>query len=408
MTNAKPSARQHGGRLAAAIRRYGGRAEDWIDLSTGINPHAYPMTPPPAEAWSRLPDEAEEAALLDAARRAYAVPDAAAIVAAPGAQALIQLVPRLRPPGRVAVLSPTYNEHEAAFRAAGWEVLAVAEPVPAEALVVVRPNNPDGRVLPWAEIEAARVTEALVVVDESFADVMAANASRCEHFDPNAGDQRPPVRQLRIAPDPLGSARSPLKRPTGAFAGRSSPPRAGAMRPPSGRARSSTLGASTSTQDDSGLTPQTGQPGLIILRSFGKFFGLAGVRLGFAIGAPAEIERLAEMLGPWAVSGPALAVGREALSDLDWQSKMRARLAEEAARLTHLLTAAGCEDIGGTDLFRLVRHPDAGDLVERLAEARILVRTFDYAPDWLRFGLPGVEAEWRQLETALGLEPSDL
>ena len=140
---------------------------------------------------------------------------------------------------------------------------------------------------------------------------------------------------------------------------------------------------------------------IVVLRSFGKFFGLAGLRLGFAIAAPAITARLAAMLGPWAVSGPALAVGTKALADRVWIDKTRGRLMQAAAKLDTILTDAGFRIVGGTTLFRLVQTPAADKLFHHFGRAGILVRPFPNNATWLRFGLPAKAKEWRRLQAAL-------
>ena len=152
---------------------------------------------------------------------------------------------------------------------------------------------------------------------------------------------------------------------------------------------------------DASLAPEAARPNLVVLRSFGKFFGLAGVRLGFAIAAPEIAKRLRAALGPWAVSGPALAIGAAALADGAWIAATRAHLVAAAQRLDALLTGAGLDLAGGTSLFRLVRTPAAGELFDRLGRAGIFVRRFAEQPAWLRFGLPGDEAAWQRLGEAL-------
>ncbi|MGC1304824.1 MAG: threonine-phosphate decarboxylase CobD [Caulobacteraceae bacterium] len=139
---------------------------------------------------------------------------------------------------------------------------------------------------------------------------------------------------------------------------------------------------------------------LVVLRSFGKFYGLAGLRLGFVIGEPALIERLRARQGEWPVSADAIAAGLAAYADAAWMERARARLARDQIRLDRLLAAAGLEVQGGTSLFRLVRAPDARRRFERLAQQGVLVRPFAYAADWLRFGLPPATA-WGRLEAAL-------
>jgi cobalamin biosynthesis protein CobC len=313
-------AADHGGRLDAAMAHYGGARSDWLDLSTGINPVAYPLPGFQPHDWQALPDSAALAALLGAARAFWRVPDGAEIVAAPGLSALIAALPRWLAADRVAIPGPTYNEYARAFTAHGV-------PVEADAglRVLVHPNNPDGRL--WS---ADAVTAApLTVVDESFCDV---------------------------APD----------------------------------------------QSHVALADR---PGVIVLKSFGKFWGLAGLRLGFAIArpevlAPAGRPGLADLLGPWAVSGPALRAGTAALADLTWAAQTRARLDADARRLDGLLARSGARQLGGTTLFRLYDVGQAAAVADRLARAHVLVRTFPYAAGWLRLGLPAPD-RWGQLERAL-------
>lgn len=316
----------HGGDLAAARAEYGGAPEDWIDLSTGINPWPYPVPDLPPETWTQLPQPDAEERLLQAARRAYGVPEGAGIVAAPGTQVLIQLLPTLLSPRQVAVIGPTYGEHAPAWRAAGHQVREVGEPVgDTDVLVLCSPNNPDGRLADPA-LPAWAGEGRLLVVDEAFADV---------------------------APD--GS-----------------------------------------------LLPDACTKGLLILRSFGKFFGLAGLRLGFAAGDPALAGRLADRLGPWAVSGPALAIGAAALQDREWQAETRVRLVEAAGKLDRLLNRAGLKVLGGTSLFRLCETPGpASEWHRGLARAFIWTRPFPKHQRWLRFGLPGTVEAQERLEAAL-------
>jgi cobalamin biosynthetic protein CobC len=141
--------------------------------------------------------------------------------------------------------------------------------------------------------------------------------------------------------------------------------------------------------------------GLIVFRSFGKFFGLAGLRLGFVITASREQRRFRQALGDWPVSGPAVAVGTAAYSDFDWQAMQRARLTSAAARLDALLTRAGFTITGGTALFRLARCVDADSAFRHLASHGILTRPFSSDPTLLRIGLPAYESHWVRLTDAL-------
>lgn len=316
----------HGGGIDAAVARWGGLRGDWLDLSTGINPRPYPVPDFGGDVWTALPDAAAFGALEAAARAFWRVPAGAAVLAAPGASALIARIPALVPAGRVAIAGPTYNEHGRAFRAGGWDVVDAggaesgapeSDAPESGAVVVVHPNNPDGRL-------QAVPDAALRVLDESFCDVC------------------PDESQIALAD----------------------------------------------------------RAGVVVLKSFGKFWGLAGMRLGFAIGDPALVARLAAMVGPWAVSGPALRVGAAALTDQDWAQATRDRLAEDAARLDGLMLRAGAAVVGGTTLFRLYDVGDAAAWAERLARHRILGRVFPYSSRWLRLGLPD-GAGWDRLEAAL-------
>ena len=146
---------------------------------------------------------------------------------------------------------------------------------------------------------------------------------------------------------------------------------------------------------------------VIVLKSFGKFWGLAGLRLGFAVGTSHALARpgcgsddvidLAELLGPWAVSGPALEIGARALEDVAWAEATRVRLAADAKRLDDLV---GWKLVGGTDLFRTYEVPDAAAMQDKLARGHVWSRIFPYSKTWIRLGLPAPD-RWEQLEAAL-------
>jgi len=144
---------------------------------------------------------------------------------------------------------------------------------------------------------------------------------------------------------------------------------------------------------------------LIVLRSFGKAYGLPGVRLGFALCEPTVAARLRAALGPWSVSGPALFVGAAALADSAWLEGNAALLECSARRLDALLAPAGFAIIGGAGLFRLAEHDDAANWFERLCQAGILTRRFAERPKWLRFGLTAAPQDWERLALALRLRP---
>lgn len=321
----------HGGDTDAVSKQYPDAPKPWIDLSTGINPFAYPIPPLSPDVWARLPLHDEETELLRKAAQRYGAADAARVVAAPGTQALIQIIPRLVEPTTIAVLGPTYREHIRCWRRAGHSVRVIGdldEISDEKAVVVVNPNNPTGRCYEPSRLLAIAETlerrRGLLVVDEAFADLLGADQS--------------------LVP----------------------------LQPPS----------------------------TIILRSFGKTYGLAGVRLGFAIAELDVASRLRSWIGPWAVSGPAIAIGCQALDDGAWLIETRDRLANAARQLDALLIASELAIVGATPLFRLVDHPRAARVAHALATAGIHVRQFADNPTWLRLGIPK-ESGLARIERAL-------
>lgn len=322
---------EHGGRLQAAAAQYGIPPAEWLDLSTGIAPQAWPLPPLPPEVWARLPQVEDGLAAVAAA--CYGAPRALPVA---GSQAAIQLLPQLLLPGRVGVLEPCFSEHAQAWHKAGHEVLrlsaaAIEAQVDAlDALVLANPNNPTGRHFAPAQLLDwhARLARhgGTLLVDEAFIDC-TPHLSLAAHSD---------------------------------------------------------------------------RQGLVVLRSFGKFYGLAGIRLGFVLAESELLARLEAMLGPWAVSGPARAIGLHALAAA--QAAARQQRAEQlkhsGLRLAGLLREHGLVPTGGTALFQWLPTPQAARLQDFLARRGILVRRF-HTPAALRFGLPGIESQWQRLDRAL-------
>lgn len=149
------------------------------------------------------------------------------------------------------------------------------------------------------------------------------------------------------------------------------------------------------------LLPHLRGQNVLVLRSFGKFFGLAGVRLGFALGPQDLIDQMRALAGPWAVGGPALALGQAALGDRDWQAETRARLDRDARRMDQLAAGAGWQLVGGTPLFRTYDAGEAEAAQTALARHHVWTRVFPYSSGWIRLGLPGDEPGWQRLEAAL-------
>ncbi|MEP0520734.1 MAG: aminotransferase class I/II-fold pyridoxal phosphate-dependent enzyme [Hyphomicrobiales bacterium] len=135
---------------------------------------------------------------------------------------------------------------------------------------------------------------------------------------------------------------------------------------------------------------------ILVLRSFGKFFGLAGLRLGFAVGPPNLIRQLNARFGDWSVSGPALQIGKQALDDHKWQGLMRDHLQGRMNQLYGFLKRPDTV-LGRTNLFLLYQHQQAKRLHNFLARQKIWTRIFLDQPDWIRFGVPGSIKDFSRL-----------
>jgi cobalamin biosynthetic protein CobC len=320
----------HGGNLHEAARRYDIPYGDWLDLSTGINPHGYPVPPVPADAWRRLPDDGDGFAAR--AARYYGAPAATHVLPVAGSQAAIRTLPLLLTPACVGIAPLTYGEYAPAFARAGHRVTPLdvsRATLPDEIThaVVVNPNNPTAEhlsastLLQWHEALVRR--GGTLLIDEAFADAM----------------------------------------PTAS------------------------------------LAAFTDRAGLVVLRSPGKFFGLAGVRAGFVLAQPALLDPLGEALGAWTVSGPARHAVSAAFDDTTWQQQMRAQLAVESTRLVTLLQSQGLS-MQATPLFAWTADSRAQALHHALAQRGVWTRFFAQ-PASVRFGLPATEAEWTRVEQSL-------
>ena len=152
---------------------------------------------------------------------------------------------------------------------------------------------------------------------------------------------------------------------------------------------------------DISIASAAGRTRLVVLRSIGKFYGLAGLRLGFVLGCKNDIDRLAQLAGPWPVSGPAIHVGKCALLDINWAAKTTVRLKRDADRLDDLTTRSGWTSAEGTSLFRLYATEDSRSAQDSLAKSHIWSRIFPWSAHLVRLGLPGNDTEWDRLTSAL-------
>ena len=325
------SAILHGGGVTRAQAIFGGAWEDWLDLSTGLNP--VPVTLPQIDlaTWQRLPDARDVDAAAQAAAMFYGA-QADRVLPVPGLQSVIQLLPRLAEPSRrVAIMGPTYGEYARVFAQEGFALDLIHEldeiTSAHGAVILVNPNNPTGRILSTPVLSGLlaklQAQGTWLIVDEAFCD---------------------PTPELSLA-------------------------------------------------------SLAGEPHLLVLRSFGKFFGLAGARLGFALGDVMVLAKINSWLGPWSVSGPALRIAADVLSRDP--APMIEALRKRRAALQLCLENVRLKVIGGTDFFALVEHQQAFALHEHLARRQILTRVFDYHPHWMRIGLAAHESQDARLFAAL-------
>lgn len=319
---------EHGGNLVLAAEKYGIPLNDWLDLSTGINPHGYPIPEIPAVLWQRLPEV--EDSLITAAQTYYGCRHA---LPSSGSQAALQALPRLLPVCKVAILSPMYAEHALAWVRCGHEIIRFTSLddlqtiQDAKVILLSNPNNPTAEKFPvetLLELHKKQTGKGgWLVIDEAFMDATP----------------------------------------------------------------------------EWSLTPYAHLPGLVVLRSLGKFFGLAGARVGFVMAEKGLLNKLEEILGPWPLTGPARFIAGQALADTTWQEKTRIQLHEASNKLALLLEKNGLPPYARTTLFQWVpaRHWNAWHT--HLAKHGIWTRKFDKIKA-LRFGLPPNDG-WSRLESAL-------
>jgi len=320
---------KHGGRLLEAAEHYQIPLENWLDLSTGINPNGYPIPPIPDEIWMRLPEEQDN--LIATAQDYY---QSSQLLPVAGSQAAIQTLPLLRKSGITGVLAPSYAEHAYAWKKAGHTLQTIdASDINQKIqhldnLILVNPNNPSAHIfdkeqcLYW--LKELNKRNGWLIIDEAFID---------------------------CTPELSLSSLCPRK-------------------------------------------------GLIILRSIGKFFGLAGIRSGFVLAETDILERLNEHLGPWALSNPSRFVTAHALQNTAWQQQTRQQLQQQSFRLSDLLRNNALPPSASNPLFQWIKTPKAPVIHQALAEQGVFTRLFEH-PNSLRFGLAKTENDWQKLTLAL-------
>ena len=329
----------HGGRLGVARSLFPDVPQPWIDLSTGINPRSCPVPRASQRARNRLPEPTELARLEALAAEAFGVTDPARVVATAGTESALRLLPQLVNLKAAVIVGPTYGSHADAWTRAGALTQTISlDEVQAHAERAVCMTLVNPNNPDGRIVERSRL--------------LALHDSLAQHGGMLIVDEA----FAEVAPE---------------------------------------VSVATAAGAASGAK-------LIVLRSFGKFFGLAGLRLGFIVAGPPLAATIRGLIGEWPVCSDALAAGLAAYANVPWMERERAILQRSAQRLDHLLKCSGFELAGGTSLFRLARAADARERFTRLLAAGILVRPFDFAPDLLRFGLPSGREQWRRLSAALG------
>lgn len=365
----------HGADLEAASARYGIPLSDWLDLSAAINPCMYPFAALPNDALRQLPYSLRAA--QDAAKNYCSAP--VLPVFAAGSQVLIQWLPlvhrNLHSGRRVAVPRIGYAEHAFRWRWAGYEIVFYDPRTPEQVdellqrdaidvLVVITPHNPlahraaPQQLLRWHAALQRHRARGNVTHDTGAHSARTYSA----HTDSNSG-------KWLIVDEAFADA-----------------------------------------TPESSLTGMADRPGIVVLRSFGKFFGAAGARCGYAFCHPSIGEPLEIAIGPWPLATTALAIATQALRDSGWQRAMRTQLAQSSAQNAELLASASWASAGKIHrhaLFNSVelRSTQAVAIEDYFAQRAIRVRRIDIDADTalLRLGLvhPADTQGWPRLAEAI-------
>ena len=353
---------QHGGDLDEAIKRYGIAKEHWIDLSTGISPWVYPFQPLPEHVWHELPPPNDE--LLACAAQYYGIKQRT-IMATPGSQMTIRLLPQLFQASNVAIPILGYQEHAASWQMANHQITPYSSAAElfelirkqqVEHVVVINPNNPSGEKfnLDTHEKIATKIS-GTCIIDEAFIDLYANNGSNLDNNDSNL--------------DENGNNND----------------------------KKTTFDSATKILND--------HENLIILRSVGKFFGLAGIRLGFAIGLHPNLLALNSLLQPWAISHASQHIGIQALKDTQWQQQQKIHIRQQQNTFKNpfkLLLNNNLKKYSTVEsgLFRTVFSDKSAlkELHNKLAQQAIWTRFCNENDQnsWLRFGLPNNVVEFEK------------
>ncbi|HCH23549.1 MAG TPA: threonine-phosphate decarboxylase [Oceanospirillaceae bacterium] len=315
----------HGGDLQSASQRYGRPIADWVDLSTGINVYSYPVPEMKPEVWQRLPYLDPQ--LVETAAAYYGNRN---LLLAAGSQPVIELLPEIlhEQGNQLTALLPDigYQEHHQAWRKQG-PVATYSGVVDASDEISARLNEP-------------HIGHLLLINPNNPTGIQYTLA------------------QIHIWAQQLASKQGYVIIDE----------------------------AFIDCAPAASVVQENMPDNLVVLRSFGKFFGLAGVRLGALVAKPAILQHMAGLMGPWSVNGPAQAIATVAYSDQVWQQAMRTKLATEQAQQLNIwqatFTRLGAQLQANTALFRSFAMPKtlAEQLHTKAANAGILIRPVPVSP----------------------------
>jgi len=332
---------KHGGNLLSVAKEYQSEPAHWLDLSTGVSPFAYPLGTPPVSCWNALPQEND--GLERQAKKYY--DSSCEPLAVAGSQAAIMALPEtvtklLGRCGTIILPGVGYKEHQHA-----WDSFQL--------------NGQKWKLEFFTDFPSQQQLDTTDVV-------------------------------LLINPN----------NPTGSY---THPQKLTALVQQMERRGGYLIvdeAFADATPEYSLLQSDSHSDSLIVLRSVGKFFGLAGARVGFIFANNSVLESVRDSIGPWTVSGPARWAVKQALSDREWQQQNRARLNKHAQRLKTLLSKYLSQQCRGTELFTTVFIPNAEQVHQQLCSQMIYTRLCD-EKNAIRFGLPVSDTEWTRLEIAL-------
>ncbi len=315
---------QHGGNLDKAIKLYGGNKNEWIDLSTGINPDPYNFPAIKSCELRDLPTSSDIQSLEELIKTEFKTNSE--VVLTPGSQIAINLLPFLMKIKKVGILSPTYEDYAFIFKNSGFSVTEcknLNQLIKTDVAIIVNPNNPDGRIYTLKELLNLSQRMKLLIIDESFIE------------------------------------------------------------------------ASDAISVMSYINKHTSN--IIVIKSFGKFFGLAGLRLGFVFSGKEIIDKFRFICGAWPVSSIAIKIASKALKDGEWIKYNKINLFKRANSLDKLLREIDFKNIGGTTLFRLYSTENNVLAQKMLAKKYIWTRAFTYSKKWLRIGIPS-EKDFKKIK----------